>query len=129
MTLDMLGKMNSDMSNPFIAGALEVFGETENRYSGIPTIRSERSAAGLPEPLFESVRGVFRVTLYNSGRQENIGDNEKLLLDFCRTPRSRDEIAVLFRSKMTIDYAMSSIVHPPVEKGVLGLTLPEKPKS
>lgn len=129
MTLDMLGKMNSDTRNPFIAGALEVLGETENRYSGIPAIRSEMSAAGLPEPLFESVRGVFRVTLYNSGRRENIGDNEKLLLDFCRTPRSRDEIAALFKDKMTIAYVMSIIVHPLVEKGVLGLTLPEKPKS
>ena len=38
MTLDRLGKVSADTRNPKIAGAMEILGETENRYSGIPTI-------------------------------------------------------------------------------------------
>lgn len=129
ITLDTLGKMTPDTRNPFIAGALEVLGQTENRYSGIPTIRSEMNAAELPEPLFESARGIFRVTLFNALISKSVDSTEKLLLDFCKTPRSRNEIATFFKGKMTIAYAMSSVVRPLVEKGMLGITIPDKPKS
>ncbi|MGM9899200.1 MAG: ATP-binding protein [Bacilli bacterium] len=38
LSLDDLGKVHSDIRNPFIASLLEVLEVTENRYSGIPTI-------------------------------------------------------------------------------------------
>ena len=67
VTIDTLGKTGADTRNPIIASTLEVLLDTENRFSGIPTIRYEMEAAGLPEPKFESLRGAFRVTLYNGG--------------------------------------------------------------
>lgn len=41
LTLDDLGKIPSDTRNPFIANNLEVMIDTENRFSGIPTIHEE----------------------------------------------------------------------------------------
>ena len=39
--IDQLGKVQPDTRNPIIALELEVLKITENRYSGIPTIRRE----------------------------------------------------------------------------------------
>ncbi|GHV91556.1 dihydroorotate dehydrogenase [Spirochaetia bacterium] len=66
LTLDTLGAVTADTRNPFLANAMEVLGATENRFSGIPTIRKSMEEQGLPPPQFEVLRGVFRVTLYNS---------------------------------------------------------------
>lgn len=131
MTLDMLGTVSADTRNPFIASAMEVLGETENRYSGIPTIRAEMERAALPEPLFENERGVFRVTLYNHKKVPGqlFGVDEQRLIEFCRTPRSRSEIAGLFEGELTIAYVMSKLVHPLIEKGIIFLTMPDRPKS
>ena len=41
LTLSNLGKIQPDTRNPVLATALEVLKVTENRYSGIPTIRKE----------------------------------------------------------------------------------------
>ena len=41
LKIDQLGKMQPDTRNPVLDDALEVLGVTENRYSGIPTIRRE----------------------------------------------------------------------------------------
>ncbi len=46
--VDQLGKVQPDTRNPVLATALEVLGATENRYSGIPTIRKELKKNGLP---------------------------------------------------------------------------------
>ncbi len=50
MTLDRLGKFAADTRNPAIANAMEILGETENRYSGIPTIINAMEEHGLPTP-------------------------------------------------------------------------------
>ena len=130
MTLDQLGKVSADTRNPFLANALEVMEITENRFSGIPTVIAAMRDAGLPAPKFESERGVFRATLFND-TVAVIPSNSKEaeLLDFCNTPRSRDEIEELFRGRLSINYVMSSIVKPLVAEGRLKLTLPDKPKS
>lgn len=130
MTLDQLGKVSADTRNPFLANALEVMEVTENRFSGIPTVIAAMRDAGLPAPKFESERGVFRATLFND-TVAVIPANSKgaELLDFCSTPRSRDEIEELFRGRLSINYVMSSIVKPLVAEGRLKLALPDKPKS
>ena len=61
---DQLGKMQPDTRNPVLAAALEALGITENRYSGIPTIRREFAQLGMREPEFSSERGHFVVTFY-----------------------------------------------------------------
>jgi ATP-dependent DNA helicase RecG len=38
LTIDELGKASADRRNPYIAGALEIMLNTENRFSGIPNI-------------------------------------------------------------------------------------------
>ena len=130
MTLDRLGKVSADTRNPKIAGAMEILGETENRYSGIPTIINAMEESVLPAPKFESDRGVFKVTLYNSAAESvPIDDIETEILEFCKTPRSRNEIAEFFNGRRTIAYVMERYVKPMIASGRLIMTIPEKPKS
>ena len=130
MTLDQLGKVSADTRNPFLANALEVMEITENRFSGIPTVIAAMREAGLPAPKFESERGIFRATLYNdTASQVPENSREAELLDFCNTPRSREEIENFFKGRLSINYVMSDIVKPLVAEGKLKLTLPDKPKS
>lgn len=130
MTLDMLGKISPDTRNPFIANALEIIGETENRYSGIPTVIGAMKKAGLPAPKFENDMGVFKVTLYNSPIQNTaLSSVEQEIIEFCHIPRSRAELEALFAGRFGISYLMAKYVHPMVKKGVLKLTIPSKPKS
>jgi len=111
--------------------------DTENRFSGIPTIRYEMDAAGLPEPLFESVRGVFRVTLYNGVKDKavNIYNDNKddidltgKLLRFCAKPKSREELARELNLS-SISYMMTRYINPLLEAGSLKMTISDKPKS
>ena len=131
MTLDTLGKMSADTRNPFLANALEIMGETENRYSGIPTVIHEMEEYGLPAPVFSSDRGVFKVTLYNAVQIKSIPEDDETgeILAFCAQPRSRAELEELFEGRMTIAYVMSKFIHPLVSAGKLKLTIPDKPKS
>ncbi len=135
MTIDQLGKVSADTRNPFIANAMEVMGLTENRYSGIPTIRAAMREAGLPEPKFESDYGVFRATLYNDSNENKPFElpmltlKQKEAIDFCKTPRSRAEIEEFFKGRATINYVMSDVIKPLVANGTIKLTIPDKPKS
>ncbi|MCD8095022.1 MAG: putative DNA binding domain-containing protein [Ruminococcus sp.] len=131
MTLDQLGKFSADTRNPFIANALEVLGETENRYSGIPTVLNSMAEYGLVPPQFASERGVFRVTLFNSSAKINSSNSEieNEILAFCSTPKSRSEIEAYFKGRMTIMYVMSRYIFPLTDKGLLKRTIPDKPKS
>lgn len=142
ITLDNLGKVGADTRNPYIASALEIMLDTENRFSGIPTIIGEMEKAGLPPPVFENQRGVFKVTLFNEIRNEiNISaqtmrgvrrlkkavDLTESVLLFCETPRSRDEI--IFFTGLSGYYTMAKIVRPLIDNNRLRMTMPEKPKS
>jgi ATP-dependent DNA helicase RecG len=135
ITIDELGKVSADTRNPFIAGALEVLIDTENRFSGIPTIRDEMKSAGLPHAVFESNRGIFKVTLYNQtiSKKANVTTQSELdiplkVIAFCNVPRSRDQIA----THLGIDsayYVVTKYLKPLIESGKLGMTLPKTPKS
>lgn len=61
LRVDQLGKIQPDTRNPVLAVAMEALGETENRYSGIPTMRRELKQAGMPPPEFRNERGTFVV--------------------------------------------------------------------
>lgn len=130
MTLDNLGFVSADTRNPYIAGALEIMGETENRYSGIPTIRSAMKSAGLPQPVFENNRGVFKAILYNETVSEKgNGDLASRILNFCSVPRSRKELEEKFKDDITIAYLMSKHMKPLIAENKIALTKPESPKS
>ena len=126
ITIDALGKVRPETRNAALANILELLNVTENRYSGIPTMRSEFASAGLPAPIFSVVHGEFKVVMKNGlfGEKMPIPDS---VIEFCTTPRSRDEI-VSFVGKSK-NYVISQIVMPLVESGKLKLTLPDKPKS
>ena len=129
---DQLGKVQPDTRNPVLATALEVLGVTENRYSGIPTIRRELKKNGLPEPVFEDQRGLFSVTFSNSGEkhstEEDIDDKAKGLIEFCKTPRTRKEIAE-YLGLGSVSYVIKDYVMPLVDKGKIKLSIPDKPRS
>ena len=131
ITIDNLGKVGADTRNPFIASNLEILINTENRFSGIPTIRNEMKKAELPPPLFENNRGVFKVTLYNSESVQYPDEEESLttetILGFCKTPRSREEIAE-YLGLSSISYAMRKVT-PLINSGQIKMTKPEAPKS
>lgn len=132
LTLDTLGKGHPETRNPALASMLETLKITENRYSGIPTIRSEFEKANLPEPVFSVRHGEFKITMFNGIKLETVdysrashtSDN---LVEYCATPRSRDEIVEYVG--MSRNYVMSQIVAPLVHDGKLQLTMPDKPRS
>jgi ATP-dependent DNA helicase RecG len=146
LSLDTLGAVSADTRNPFLAGAMEILGLTENRFSGIPTIRGAMQDHGLPPPLFENQKGIFRVTLFNGIPRDTTvyeirGGHvseaepwydamplEEAILEFCEIPRSRRELARRF-PQLTQIYLMTAYVNPLVSQGRLRLSLPETPKS
>ena len=131
ITVDNLGKIAADTRNPFIAGALEIMIDTENRFSGIPTIRHELKKAGLPPPVFENQRGVFKVILFKKQElnfQEVTGSLEAQIIAFCNEPRTREELARRFNFK-AVSYLVSRYIMPLVAEGKLKMTLPQTPKS
>lgn len=127
-TLEQLGNAALDVRNPYIAGALEVFLQSENRYSGVPTMRREMQRHGLLPPKFESQRGLFRVTFYNTPEKNTQTDLTQRILAFCRTPRSRAELAEAFDFQVPT-YFLNTYIKPLIEQGMIELGLPDKPKS
>ena len=129
ISLDQLGQIQPDTRNPVLATALETMDVTENRYSGIPTIRREMANRGLPMPQFEDRRGSFVVTLFDERKQPvtKALANEDIL-SFCSTPRTRKEIAD-FMGVKSVAYVMKTYVAPLIEAGKIALSNPEHPKS
>ena len=131
MTINELGKTIADTRNPFIAKAMEIIGETENRFSGIPIIRRQMSEFRLPAPVFESRRGSFKVTLFNGQEtSESKNDNSlsRQILDYCSVWRTRADLKEHF-GQLTSSYLMSYFVNPLVAQGKIALRFPEKPRS
>lgn len=130
--IDQLGKVQPDTRNPVIASELEVLKITENRYSGIPTIRRTMQEYHLPQPEFLDERGSFIVKLYKYRENVVVGEPEewedKELILFCRTPRTRKEICE-YLGLSSVSYAIQTHVMPLVEKGIIKMSIPEKPKS
>lgn len=135
ISLDELGRVRPDTRNQTLVNLLEIMGETENRYSGIPTMRRELKEYNLPEPEFNSKGGMFVVTFRND-MQRNVSDSTipvietdtiAKILDYCRTPRSREELAEFL--EITKPYLRRSIIIPLIDRGLLAMTIPDKPKS
>lgn len=126
ISIDELGKVRPETRNAALANMLEILNITENRYSGIPTMRSELKKASLPAPVFSVLHGEFKVVIKNGYQSDPLEGNGSIL-DYCETPRTRSEI-VNFVGKSN-NYVMSTLVKPLVEKGKLKMTIPSKPKS
>ena len=133
LTIDSLGKIHADTRNQTLTNILEILKIAENRYSGIPTIRMEMQEHHHPEPIFKNNRGSFLVILENrmeiqiEGSKLKTRDIQADLLEFCKIPKTREEIVKLVGR--TQYYAIKTLVMPLVEQGLLKLTIPDKPKS
>ena len=126
ISIDALGKVHPETRNAALANMLELLNITENRYSGIPTMRREFLNAGLPAPNFSVIHGEFKVVMRN-GYLNNSGSIEDSILNFCEIPRSRAEL-IEFTGKSR-NYVLKQLIAPLVECGKLKLTMPDKPKS
>ncbi len=125
LTVDTLGKVRPETRNAALANMLELLKITENRYSGIPTMRSEFANAGLPSPQFSVLHGEFKVVMQNGINEEGLSVIEKIE-SFCVIPRTREEI--IEHTGKSRSYIMSNIAYL-ISEGRLKMTIPEKPKS
>ncbi len=129
ITVDDLGKVAADTRNPYLAGALEIMLDTENRFSGIPIVIAELKKADMPEPVFIDRRGVFKVIFYNEIiEHEKEIDFEQEILNYCITPRTREELAHKFGFE-TVSYFITRYINPLIDEGKIKMTLPDTPKS
>ena len=130
--VNQLGKVQPDTRNPVLASSLEVLGVTENRYSGIPTIKKEMKKYNLREPEFLDERGSFIVKFYKETlpvkTEEKYDDETNNLIIFCKTPRTRKEICE-YLGLSSVTYAIQTHVMPLVDSGKIKLSIPDKPKS
>lgn len=126
-----LGRMEIGKRNPFLVDILEAVHKTENRNSGILTMRAECKAWGIPEPLFYCLHGEFKVVFKNSLPADNVrfdrDDAEGSILEFCELPRSREELAAF--AGLNQSYVMTTWIRPMVKAGKLLRTDPASPKS
>ena len=119
ITIDALGKVHPETRNAALANMLELLKITENRYSGIPTMRMEFLNAGLPMPVFSVRHGEFKVIMKNGylSESDSIFDS---IVEYCAIPRSRAEL-IAFTGKSR-NYVMAQLIAPLVESGKLRLT-------
>ncbi|MDO4177572.1 MAG: ATP-binding protein [Phascolarctobacterium sp.] len=126
-----LGSVRPETRNAILANILELLKITENRYSGIPTIQNELRKAGLPPAEFSVRRGEFTVVFRNNIFPQELAVDknslEHLILTFCKEPKSRQEIVALVGKSRY--YVMKELVQPLIQKGLLAMTMPEKPQS
>lgn len=128
LTIDNLGRIRPETRNGILADILEILRYTENRYSGIPTMRAEMKNLGLSDPEFKAERGTFKTIFYNAVVKEDNGNSIKdKIYSFCKEPRTREEIMKL--TGLSRYYAINVIVKEMIEDGKIGLTIPESPKS
>ena len=66
VSIENLGHVRTETRNVVLVNILELLNITENRYSGIPTMKMECREYGLPEPEFKVVRGEFIVVFRNN---------------------------------------------------------------
>lgn len=130
-SVDLLGRVRPETRNAALANILELLKVTENRYSGIPTIYRELENAGMSKPVFQVLHGEFSVTFYNDFYEAadyiDRTDLKRAVLEYCRTPRSRDEITAFVGQSRY--YVMRQYVSPLLSEGKLAMTLPDKPRS
>jgi len=123
-----LGEVTPETRNPALVTAMEYLGESENRFSGIPTIRKALEDFSLPRPIFEIKRGQFIAIFKNLDylKEKGHSDPESILV-FCQKPKTRSELAAFLG--VGVNYAMSKFIIPLVQEGKLVLSMPEKPQS
>ncbi len=129
--IDQLGSAWCDRRNTTLAAALTTLGLTQGTQGGLTAMAAAMDEAGCPEPEIWCNRTNFSVTLYTgtpAAPVYDMADDTQKMLAFCTTPRSRAEIAELF-GLSSVAYVTNHYIMPAVEKGLLSMSLPDKPRS
>ncbi|MBI5884283.1 MAG: hypothetical protein HZB91_14400 [Elusimicrobia bacterium] len=119
----------------FYAGLIEQWG------SGIEKMMRECSAAGMPEPAFESdmafkltfkkaaqeASGVSHGTSHETSHERPMSSTEERVRSFCKRPRSREDIAAELR--LSPEYVRRHVLPGLIRAGKLQHTIPGKPQS
>lgn len=126
ISIDALGKVHPETRNATLANMLELLHVTENRYSGIPTMRNECIKAKLPVPVFSVIHGEFKVVMKNGYYTDGLSLIDSII-EFCSVPRTREELTSFIGKSRS--YVMNKIIYPLVEEGKLKMTIPDSPKS
>ncbi|NLO71128.1 MAG: AAA family ATPase [Porphyromonadaceae bacterium] len=138
-------RMESQRRNPIIADLFQRMKFMERRGSGFgKVIDATLSLPGYTDnfmPEFEADENGFRVTLWNvnystdQGTDQdtdqdnlNVAERRLLLIDFCKIPRSRLEMMEFLQLKHNQTFR-DNYLKPLLEKGILKMTLPDKPNS
>lgn len=142
--LEKLGTASvMESRNPTIVRILEEKGSViENRHSGIPTMKREMKKCGLPEPKFYEERDSFKVVFRNnnimdrhlqsgqvsgqvggqvSGQVNQIEKYKKLVLEFCKSPKTTNEIKRYLGIKSR-NYIRENVIKPLIENNLLDYT-------
>ena len=116
---------------------------TEGRGTGIPTIRRAMKHNESPEPIFETDdQSTYFLTvlpinpevsdLVSNQENDQVSDQEndqvKIILRYCITPHSREEILTHIGLKNHFDNYKRHI-KPIIDAGWIAMTIPDKPKS
>lgn len=130
-TIEKLGTPGrSDIRNPFLVSLVETEEGTENMNSGIIAMRQYMAKAGKLPPLFENLPESFRVTFFKKAAKDALSSREEEIVAFCHKPRSKAALAARFGfEESRASYFYRVYILPLIEKGVLSLTLPNKPRS
>ena len=125
---------NNDYSsrtrNRAIARFFKEAGIIERYGSGISRIKAECKVHGVIEPIFEEFVHGFRVTLF----KEKLSDKAtpqatpQAILEFCKEAKTSNEIMDNLGLKDK-KYFRVNILKPLIEKELLSLTIPDKPRS
>ena len=126
-----LGHVEIGTRNAFLVDVLEAVRGTENRNSGIATMRAECRAWNLPEPVFHCVHDEFKVVFRNAQPADSVVFDrdcaEESFIAYCELPRSREELSAF--AGLNQSYVMATWIRPLVREGKLLRTDPQSPKS
>lgn len=118
--IESLGYESQETRNSILTSILETLKVSENRYSGIPTMRNVLKKAGLPDPEFIDTGTTFKVIFRNAPErsvEQTLTETEKQILEYCKIPRTRKEIAEYVGK--TYNYVNSYILKNMMASGLL----------
>ena len=131
----LLGR--SEVRNRVIARVLKELGYIEQWGSGISRIISSCESYGLRKPIIAEMNDYVIIQIFrkvSDSRSDLVSNTPQAtpqaseIIQFCREPRSREEIQLHLKLKDR-EYFRKNFLKPLIEKGILKLTIPHKPKS
>ena len=145
MSIEQFKAGVSRIRNPVIARIFSELGLMEEWGSGYKRIQAVCKEYGYPEPKWEEMGTVLRVTFYpiqlkqglsrdqvgtKSGLSQefSLTPEEKSILSLCQEPQTASELMQAMNWKNRTKFRDKFII-PLLEKGLLEMTIPEKPKS